>query len=106
MKINKELLKGSSEVLVLSVLKAEDLYGYEISKRIQQLSQELFSMGEGTLYPILHKLEQGKLLQSYWQEIGGRKRKYYSLTTQGKKLLAEKTHEWASFSAAVKQVIG
>lgn len=106
MKINKELLKGSSEVLVLSVLRAEDLYGYEIAKRIQQLSQELFSMGEGTLYPVLHKLEQAKLLQSYWQEIGGRKRKYYSLTRHGRKLLAEKTNEWLSFSSAVKQVIG
>lgn len=106
MKINKELLKGSSEILILSVLKAEDLYGYEISKRIQQLSQELFSMGEGTLYPILHKLEKAKLLQSYWQEIGGRKRKYYSITRQGKKLLSQKTNEWVSFSSAVKQVIG
>lgn len=106
MKINKELLKGSTEILVLSVLKTEDLYGYEISKRIQKLSQELFAMGEGTLYPVLHKLEQAKLLQAYWQEIGGRKRKYYSITRQGKKLLAEKTHEWLSFSSAVKQVIG
>lgn len=106
MKINKELLKGSSEVLVLSVLNTEDLYGYEIAKRIQQLSQELFSMGEGTLYPVLHKLEQAKLLSSYWQEIGGRKRKYYSITERGKKLLAEKTKEWMSFSSAVKHVIG
>lgn len=106
MKINKELLKGSSEILVLSVLKAEDLYGYEISKRIQQLSKELFAMGEGTLYPVLHRMEQSKLLQAYWQEIGGRKRKYYSLTRQGRKLLAEKTSEWLSFSSAVKQVIG
>lgn len=105
MKINKELLKGSSEILILSILKDEPLYGYEITKRIRNLSDQIFSLGEGTLYPILHKLEKEQLLQSYWQEVGGRRRKYYALTRQGKKMSKEKTAEWKVFSDAVNAVI-
>lgn len=105
MKINKELLKGSSEGLVLSVLNEQPLYGYEIAKQIKHASKDLFQMGEGTLYPILHKLEQQKLLRSYWQEVGGRKRKYYALTRAGQKLLEEKTAEWKAFASAVSGII-
>lgn len=106
MKINKELLKGSSDALILSVLAAGDLYGYQISKQIQTQSKDVFSMGEGTLYPILHKLEGQKLLTAYWQEVGGRKRKYYSITKRGRALLQEKTAEWSAFAHAVKSVLG
>ncbi len=105
MKINKELLKGSSELLVLSVLKEEPLYGYEIAKRIKATSQELFTMGEGTLYPILHKLEQAKMLKSYWQEFGGRNRKYYSITKAGLAELEERATEWKAFTHAINAVI-
>src|SRR3989338_1318634 len=105
MKINKELLKGSSELLVLAVLRDEPLYGYEIAKRIKSSSDDLFTMGEGTLYPILHKLEQAKLLTAFWEEIGGRKRKYYSITRSGKVMLKDKTHEWQLFTQAIKAVI-
>lgn len=105
MKINKELLKGSSEGMVLAILKDTPLYGYEIAKLIKHASQDLFQMGEGTLYPILHKLEQQKLLRAYWQEVGGRKRKYYALTKAGQKLLEEKTVEWKAFTSAVNGII-
>ncbi|MBI2410983.1 MAG: PadR family transcriptional regulator [Candidatus Kerfeldbacteria bacterium] len=105
MKISKELLKGSLDVAVLAVLAEESLYGYEIAKRIKQLSNELFMMGEGTLYPILHKLEAQHWVESYWQEVDGRKRKYYTLTKQGKKALQEKREEWNEFSAAVNTIL-
>lgn len=105
MKINKELVKGSSDVLILSVLKHNDLYGYKITRDIQALSNDIFTLGEGTLYPVLHKLEKQKLLTSYWQEVGGRRRKYYSITIAGKKMLQEKKKEWKVFSSAVNAVI-
>lgn len=105
MKINKELLKGSSELLVLSVLKDESLYGYEIAKRIKTTSTDLFTMGEGTLYPILHKLEQLKMLKSYWEEFGGRKRKYYSITKSGLVELKERATEWKTFSHAINAIV-
>lgn len=105
MKINKELLKGSSELLVLSVLKEEPLYGYEIAKRIKATSSDLFMMGEGTLYPILHKLEQLKMLKSFWEEIGGRKRKYYSITKTGQAELHDRVVEWKAFSRAINAIV-
>ncbi|MCW1930689.1 MAG: PadR family transcriptional regulator [Candidatus Kerfeldbacteria bacterium] len=104
-RINKELMKGSSEVLVLAVLSNEPLYGYEIAKRIKKRSSDVFDMGEGTLYPVLHKLEESGLLESSWQEMDGRKRKYYQLTRAGKKLLREKNEEWNTFRTAVESVI-
>lgn len=104
-KINKEVLKGSTETLILKVLQREPLYGYQIAKSLKKLSTEIFNLGEGTLYPLLHKLEKQKLLDSYWQEVGGRKRKYYSLTKKGRKVLQEKTAEWQTFSQAVNHVI-
>jgi len=105
MKINKELLKGSSELLVLSVLKEEPLYGYEIAKRIKTTSEQLFAMGEGTLYPILHKLEADYKLESFWEEIGGRKRKYYSITKSGLAELKDRATEWKTFSAAINAIV-
>jgi transcriptional regulator len=104
-KINKELLKGSSDILILSVLSDEPLYGYEIAKRIKAQSSEVLSMGEGTLYPLLHRLEQSRLLESFWKEFDGRKRKYYGLTTQGRKVLSEKTAEWKNFASAMNAIV-
>lgn len=104
-KVNKELLKGSLELIILAVLKDEAQYGYEIAKQIKQNSKEVFDLGEGTLYPLLHKLEKEKLLQAYWQEVGGRRRKYYGITKQGKKTLLEKKEEWQIFSSAVKAIV-
>lgn len=105
MRASAESLKGSSEVIVLSVLKEEPLYGYEIAKRIREQSKEFFAFGEGTLYPLLHKMEQQKLLESYWKEVGGRRRKYYHMTKRGKNVLAEKSSQWQQFSSAVNAVV-
>lgn len=105
MKRNTELLKGSSEVIVLSALRDAPLYGYEIAKRIREQSREFFSFGEGTLYPLLHKMEEQKLLQSYWKEVGGRRRKYYEVTKHGKNIFAEKSTQWQQFASAVNAVV-
>lgn len=105
-KINKELLKGSSDILLLKVLADQPLYGYEIAKQIKQLSAEVLAMGEGTLYPLLHRLERAKLLESFWQDANGRKRKYYRLTKPGAAILASKTAEWKAFSGAINSIVG
>ncbi|MBI2415600.1 MAG: PadR family transcriptional regulator [Candidatus Kerfeldbacteria bacterium] len=104
-KINKELLKGACDLMILAALEAEPLYGYEIAKRLKKTSREVFALGEGTLYPILHKLEQQGWLESFWQEVAGRKRKYYGLTTAGKTVLHSKTVEWQQFAKAMQAVI-
>ena len=89
MPIDKELLKGSTDMLVLSLIHDEPLYGYEISKRLRAASKTMFAFGEGTLYPMLHKLERERLCESYWQEHGGRRRKYYLITKKGKRMLEQ-----------------
>ena len=106
MKINKELLKGSTTVLILSILNRKDMYGYEMIKEIDLRSKGIFSFKEGTLYPILHNLESANYIESYWDDsTGNRKRKYYKITTDGKKLLLEKESEWKLFSETVNNVL-
>ena len=105
MKISKELLKGSTPLLVLSAISTEDMYGYDITKKIRMISEDVFNLNEGTLYPILHALEKEKQVESYWREVDGRKRKYYHITKKGKKLLEEKTEEWKVYSKSVDKVI-
>ena len=107
MKISKELLKGSTSIMVLKVISEGDCYGYQIIQKIAQRSGEVFRLNEGTLYPILHALEKEGLLQSYMAESEvGRKRKYYKITPGGLLFLKEKKAEWRAFTAAVDKVIG
>lgn len=105
MKISKELLKGSTSLLVLSAINSSDMYGYEIVKKIKMASDDVFNLNEGTLYPILHAMEKEHQVESYWKEVDGRKRKYYHITKKGKKLLQEKTDEWKVYSNSVEKVM-
>lgn len=105
MKISKELLKGSTSLLVLSAINSGDMYGYEIVKQIRLASDDVFHLNEGTLYPILHAMEKERQVESYWQEVDGRKRKYYRITKKGKKLLQEKSEEWKVYSNSVEKVM-
>jgi len=105
MKYSKELLKGVTPLLVMSVLKDEDLYGYGIIKKLELRSENVFSMGEGTLYPILHSLEKEKFLISYWEEKDGRRRRYYHLTEKGQKQFAEKKEEFVSYFFNVSKIL-
>ena len=106
MKISKELVKGSTAILVLSVISRKPMYGYQIIREIEQLSDSVFHLNEGTLYPILHSLEEENYLDCYWEDSeSGRKQKYYSLTDKGKKELAKQQREWMTFSTAVAKVI-
>lgn len=105
MKISKELIKGSTSTLVLSVLKGNDMYGYKIIKEIQLRSESVFDLKEGTLYPILHALEEEGCLESYWEEADNRKRKYYHLTRKGERRLKEKKEEWQVYAKSVGKVL-
>lgn len=105
MRYSKELLKGSTPILVMSVLKGQDLYGYRIIRELEIRSENVFEMSEGTLYPILHALEKEKFLESYWEEVDGRRRKYYHLTDKGLKQFNEKKEEFISYSQNVTKVL-
>lgn len=103
---NKELMKGSTVILILSMLEGKAMYGYEMIKEIELKSEGVFTFKEGTLYPILHALEEARQVECYWTESeGGRKRKYYNITKAGKLQLKEKQEEWNIFRSAVDKVI-
>ena len=106
MNMKKEMTKGSSSLLVLSVLENKEMYGYQIVKEIEKRSEMVFSLKEGTLYPILHAFEKDGFVTSYWTESDeGRKRKYYKITKKGLKELYDSKAEWRSYSLAVEKVV-
>jgi len=106
MKVNKELLKGSTGTLILTLLEKRELYGYELIKELERSSDGTFALKEGTLYPILHGMEAEQWVVAYWQEAEGRKRKYYRITDSGRRQLQEKKQEWRLFRNAVDRVLG
>lgn len=107
MKINKELLKGSTSIMILSLLNRKDMYGYQMMQEIKAMSDSTFELKEGTLYPLLHALENEGAVQSYWYDTeDGRRRKYYRITDEGKTLLTVKKKEWSFYVEAVNNVIG
>jgi len=106
MAVNKELLKGSTGTLILTLLSRKQMYGYELIKELEVLSEGLFELREGTLYPILHTLETNGHVKSEWVgEEGTRQRKYYSITKAGRLLLKEKRQEWINFKSAIDKVV-
>jgi PadR family transcriptional regulator PadR len=106
MKINKELIKGSTGTLILNLLHRQELYGYELIKELERVSDGTFTLKEGTLYPILHGMEAEQWVESYWLEAEGRKRKYYRITDKGGRHLHDKKQEWRLFRTAVDRVLG
>ena len=106
MKIEKSLLSGSTPMLILALLSDGDKYGYEMIEQLAQRSDNTFQLKEGTLYPLLHVLEQEGLVQCYTKAApNGRTRKYYRLTDAGRGRLEEKTAQWREFSAGVNAVL-
>ena len=106
MTVDKGYLAGSASLLVLSLLEKEDQYGYQIIRRLEERSRKVFSLQEGTLYPVLHKLENNGYITSYAQQAPtGRMRKYYRLTRRGRELLEEKKAEWEAFRQGVGDVL-
>ncbi|MDQ6596451.1 PadR family transcriptional regulator [Bacillus salipaludis] len=96
MEVNKEVLKGHIDTLILSLLNNREMYGYELAKYVREKSNNQFELKEGTLYLSLKRLEKNEWISSYWgdeQGPGGR-RKYYKLTSLGKEGLEEKRLEW------------
>lgn len=106
-----QLKKGSTPTLILSVLSVRPMYGYEIAKEIAQLSGGRLGFKEGTLYPALHQLERQGLIAGCWQEVvAGREgtppRKYYTITEDGLRALAESAEELRQFARALLNIVG
>lgn len=107
MQVDKSLIKGSTTMLVLSLLNTNEMYGYQMTKELELRSDNTFTLKEGTLYPILHSLESYGMIESYWEKTtSARKRKYYRITNDGKKYLEKKQKEWQHYINKVNKVIG
>jgi PadR family transcriptional regulator len=106
-KIEKsELLQGTLDVLILKTLSTGPMHGWGISQRIQQVSQEVLEINQGSLYPALHRLEEKGWISAEWgASENNRRARFYNLTRAGKRQLAEETESWERFAAAVTRVL-
>lgn len=102
----QQALKGHVDLLVLSVLETGPAHGYAVIEQIKSRSEETFDLPEGTVYPVLHRLEKVGLLTSDWAEVSGRRRRTYALTSDGRAALGHQQQAWSRFRSAVDQVIG
>lgn len=103
---SKELLKGNTPTLVLSVLREGPLHGYGIAREIERLSEKELSLKEGTLYPVLHALERDGWVVSEWSgEPEGRRSRVYRLTPIGATELERRERQWAAFSQAMNRIL-
>lgn len=107
MKFSKEIMKGAAEVIVLKTLDdLSEAYGYQLIKAIAQTSNNVFEFQEGTLYPLLYRLEDKGYVQSEKKPAeSGKMRRYYSLTTKGAAILQERTAEYGAFIAGLNNVL-
>ena len=95
MNVSKDLIAASATPFVLSILKESDSYGYAIIKKVRELTGDELVWSEGMLYPVLHRLEEKKFIESYWNDSDGeRKRKYYKIKAEGLVELDEQKKQW------------
>lgn len=102
-----DLLQGTLDVLILKTLALEPMHGWGVAQRIQQISKDVLQIGQGSLYPALHRLEYKGWIQSEWgPSENNRRAKFYSLTRAGKKQLDAELATWERLSTAISLVLG
>ena len=106
MAVDKSLLSGSTMMLLLKLLSEKEMYGYEMIETLRERSQNVFELKAGTLYPLLHTMEEKEMLSVCDKEVGEKVRKYYRITKYGRKVLREKQDEWNTYAQAVGEVMG
>ena len=105
--VDRELLKGSTPLLLLSLLCEGPMYGYQIIETVRQRTGGTYTLKEGALYPALHKLEATEFISSYWEtQENGRERRYYALLPAGEAFLTAKKREWNQFVDMVQAFVG
>jgi PadR family transcriptional regulator, regulatory protein PadR len=103
---NKEMSKGTHEIMILKMLSRQNMYGYQIISEMERLSNYVFSISQGSLYPVLHAFEKNGYIKSYWENTdSARKRRYYQITEDGRVYLRKKEAEWETVIRAVSKVL-
>lgn len=101
-----DLLQGTLDLLILKALVLGELHGWGISKRLREMSRDVFNVGQGSLYPALYRIEEKGWVTAEWQHSPeGRRAKFYRLTAEGRRQLAAERAQWRRFSAAVEDVL-
>jgi PadR family transcriptional regulator, regulatory protein PadR len=106
--VNKkaDLLQGTLDLLILKTLALEPIHGYGVAQRIQQISEDVFRVNQGSLYPALRRLERKGWIEAEWRESeNNRRARYYKLTRAGRKQLGEETREWERLAQAVARIL-
>ncbi len=106
--IQRQMKKGVMEILVLFLLKDNDLYGYQIIQELSRKSRGYFQIKEGTLYPVLYRLEDGGYIESYWEQPQEKRqvpRKFYRITWEGRDALKSMQNEWINFAYNVNVIL-
>ncbi len=104
MRIERELMRGVGPVAVLKLLERGEMYGYEIVEALTKRTDGILEMGQSTLYPMLYNLEAKSLIASRQDETGPRPRRYYRLTSKGKRKLAKDTQQWQAVTVAMNNL--
>jgi DNA-binding PadR family transcriptional regulator len=105
MQINKDLIAASSTPMILAILAEADSYGYAIIQRVRELSGGHLEWTDGMLYPVLHRLERLGHIKARWEVAqSGRRRKYYRITSQGRKQITEERRQWQAVDAALRSI--
>lgn len=102
--MRQDVIRGHLDGLVLAVLGSGPAHGYALIELLRERSGGVFNLPEGSVYPALHRLEQAGLVDSAWSEAGGRRRRVYALTAQGRRAVTQRRREWRSFATAVDSV--
>ena len=101
-----DLLQGTLDLLILTIVALEPMHGWAITRRIRQMSNEVLQVGDSALYPALHKLEQQGYISSEWKESENKRRaKYYSLTAEGRQALDKEAAQWERLSSAISLIV-
>src|SRR3954469_21137636 len=101
-----DLVQGTLDLLVLKVIALEPLHGWAIAQRIRQMSSDVLQVGQGALYPSLHKLEQNGWVSAQWAiSENSRRAKYYTLTKAGRKALEDEAAQWERLSSAISLIV-
>ena len=105
--MDSKFLTGSLDMMILQVAQGGPTYGYEITQEVMRRSEGFFELKEGSLYPALHRLARKGMLECYWEDKDtGRRRRFYRLTAEGAKSLADQRADWERFVAGVNGVLG
>ena len=104
-KQTSQWMRGSLDLMVLSVLAEGPKYGYLLQQRLRDASNEMVNLQAGTLYPLLHRLEDEKLVKCKWEKTTGRRRKWYELTPTGRARLKQQAHQWEEYAECLRRLL-